>query len=126
MSAAITAQISNGRAEEKAALVALQNADCTTVGRELDLREAAADRSEQTFCESGRNVAHAMRVGLQISLGLVVNGPCGGLRVQIEGVVPGEAHLHSAFPALHCINAGADEIAIKKDIACGGEEADIG
>jgi hypothetical protein len=36
---------------EKFRLIALQYADCTTVGREFDLRQAAADGAEESFGE---------------------------------------------------------------------------
>jgi hypothetical protein len=36
---------------EKFRLIALQYADCTTVGRKFDFRQAAADGAEQSFGE---------------------------------------------------------------------------
>ena len=43
-------------------LVALQNADCTTVGGEFDLGESTANCAEQALGESGSDVPHAVRV----------------------------------------------------------------
>ena len=45
-------------------LVAFQYADCTTVGREFDFRETAANRAEQAFGEFGGDVLYAVGIGL--------------------------------------------------------------
>src|SRR5260370_18061772 len=105
-------------------LVALQNADCTTVGGEFDLGEAAADRAKEPFGEFRGDVANAMRIRFQIRLRLVVNGARGGLRLEVKGIIPREMHLDSALAAFHRINSGADEIAVEKNIAGHGEQAD--
>src|SRR5216684_6189801 len=105
-------------------LVALQNPDCTTVGGEFDLGEAAADRAKEPFGEFRGDVANAMRIRFQIRLRLVVNGSRGGLRLEVKGIIPREMHLDSAFAALHRINSGADEIAVEKNIAGHGEQVD--
>src|SRR5260370_2653707 len=105
-------------------LVALQNADCTTVGGEFDLGEAAADRAKEPFGEFRGDVANAMRIRFQIRLRLVVNGARGGLRLEAKGIIPREMHLDTAFAALHRINSGADEIAVIENITGHGKQAD--
>src|ERR1700749_2334193 len=71
-------------------LIALQDADCTTVRREFDFREAVADCAEQAFGEPRSHVLHAVRVGLKKRFGLIVDGAGRSLRVEIERVVAGE------------------------------------
>src|SRR5258708_836163 len=105
-------------------LVALQNADCTTVGGEFDLGEAAADRAKEPFGEFRGDVANAMRIRFQIRLRLVVNGARGGLRLEGKGIIPPAMHLHRALAAFHRINSGADEIAVIENITGHGKQAD--
>src|ERR1700748_2351880 len=96
-------------------LVALQDADCTTVGREFDFREAVADRAEQALGEPRGHVAHAMRVGLEKRFSLIVDRAGGRLRVEVEGVVAGEVDFDGALAAAHGVQARADEIAVEKN-----------
>jgi hypothetical protein len=106
------------------ALVALQNANCTTVGGEFDFCEAAAHGAEEALGKSGCNVPNAVRVRLQIRFRLIVDRTRGGLRVKIERIVSGEVDLDGALAALHGVDAGADEVPVKKDIAGHSEERD--
>ena len=48
------------------------------------------------------------------------------MRLQVKGIVAREADLDEALAALHGIEAGADEVAVKEDISRSGEEADVG
>ncbi len=48
------------------------------------------------------------------------------MRVEIEGIVAGEADFDEAFAALHGIDASADEIAIIENVAGSGHQADVG
>src|SRR5215813_2912514 len=65
-------------------LIALQYADCTTVRRQFDFRQAAADSAEQALGELRSHVLHAVRIGLEIGFGLIVDRARRGLRIQIE------------------------------------------
>src|ERR1700732_4996790 len=103
-------------------LVALQDADCTTVGGEFDFREAAAHRAEKTLGEFRSHMLDAVRVGLQVGLRLVVHRARGGLRLQIEGIISGKVDFDSALAASHGVDSGADEIAVEKNIAGSGEQ----
>ena len=69
---------------------------------------------------------HAVRIGLEESFGLIVDGAGGGLRVEIEGVVAGEVDFDGALAAAHGVEAGADEVAVEKNVARRGEEIDAG
>src|SRR5713101_1800976 len=71
-------------------LVALQNADCTTVGGEFDFGEALSDGAEEPLGELGREMLYAVRIGFQVGGRLVINGAGGRLRVEVEGIVSGE------------------------------------
>src|SRR5712664_1301651 len=77
-----------GTLDRLAPLVALQDADCTTVGGELHLGQAAADRAEQALGKFGGHAAHTMRIRPQIRVGLIVDRAGCGLRFEIEGIVP--------------------------------------
>ena len=111
----------------KRGLIALQNPNCTTVGGEFDLGEALADGAEQAVAEFGlRMMLAAVSVGLQEIRGLIVDGAAIGLRIQVEGVCAGEANFHEAAAAVHGVQAGADEVAVIKDVAGGGHEIDVG
>jgi hypothetical protein len=105
--------------------VALQYADCTTVGGELDFGESLADGAEEAFGELRGQVADAVRIGLEIGGGLVINGAESGLRVEVEGIVAREANLDEAFAALHGVEAGADKVTVEENIAGGGHQADV-
>src|SRR6202140_4185054 len=107
-------------------LVALQNADCTTVRGEFDFGEAAAHGTKEPLSEFGGHVADAMRIRLEISFGLIVNGAGSGLGFEVKGIVPGKVHFDGAFATFHRINAGADEIAVVKNIAGHGKQGDTG
>ncbi len=67
-----------------------------------------------------------MGIGLQVRGRLIVDGAHGGLRLQVKGIVAREANFDETLAALHGIEAGADEIAVKEDISRSGEEADVG
>src|ERR1700731_1732003 len=87
-------------------LIALQNADCTTVGGKFDLRETHAHRAEKALGKFRGHMFYAVGIRLQILRGLIIHRAGGGLRVQIEGIVAGEAHFHSTFSAAHAVEAG--------------------
>src|SRR5215831_1950032 len=104
------------------ALVALQDADGAAEGREFNLGQAAADRAKQPCCVARRDVADAVRIRLEKVFGAVVHVPGGGLRVQVERIGTCKANFHQATSALHAVNAGADEIAVEKNVSgCGGQ-----
>src|SRR3954454_16698570 len=94
------------RCVERRDLVALENADCTTVRREFDFRQATADGAKKTLGKSRRDMPDAVRIGLQIGFGLIVDRACGGLRLKVKGIAAGEMHLDGAAAALHCIDSG--------------------
>ena len=100
-------------------LIALQDANCTTVGREFDFCEALAEGAEEALGEFGSDVLDAVGIRSQESGGLIVHGAHGGLGFQIEGIVAGEADFDEAFAAFHGVEAGADEIAIEENISRG-------
>src|SRR6266853_1544396 len=68
-------------------LVALQNANCTTVGREFDFGEALSNGAEQALGKLRREVFDAVRIRLQVRGGAIVDGAHGGLRFQVKGIV---------------------------------------
>src|SRR6266849_6408994 len=94
-------------------LIALQNANCTTVGREFDFGEALTDGAEKALGELRCPVQSAVGIGLQIRGGLIIDGANGGLRFQVKGIGAGEANFDETFTALHGIEAGADKIPVK-------------
>src|SRR5882724_2051518 len=106
-------------------LIALQNANCTTVGGELDFREALTDGAEEAFGELGSEALDAVGVGFEERGGAVVHGAQGSLSVEVEGVGAGKANFDEALAALHSVQAGADEIAVEENVAGSGEDADI-
>src|SRR5258708_2644182 len=107
-------------------LVALQNANCTTVGGEFDFGEALPDGAEKAIGEFLCQVFDAVGIGCQVRGGLIVEGADGGLRLQVKGIVAREANFDETLAALHGIETGANEIAVKEDISRSGEEADVG
>src|SRR5690242_12555002 len=107
-------------------LIALQDTNCTTVGREFDFGEAGAHRAEDAFGEFRGKPPDAVRIGLEESGGLVVDGAHGGLGLQIKGIVTGETHFHDPLAAPHRVKAGADEVAVKEDIARCGADIHVG
>src|SRR5690242_4437897 len=108
------------RCKTARSLVALQDANCTTVRGELDLGEAAADSAEKALGEPGGTVFEAMGIGLEKGFGAIIHAAGGGLRVEIERIVAGEAHLDESPAALHGVEAGADKVAINQNISRGG------
>src|SRR6266849_9562718 len=67
-------------------LVALQNADCTTVRGEFDFGQAATHSSKKALGEFRGDMPDAMRIRLKIGFGLIVDRAGGGLRFQVERV----------------------------------------
>src|ERR1700674_3266113 len=106
-------------------LIALQNANCTTVGGELDFREALTDGAEKALSELGSEALDAVRVGFEERGGAVVHGAQGGLGVEVERVGAGEADFDEALAALHRVQTGADEIAVEENVAGSCEDTDI-
>src|SRR5712664_4263051 len=106
-------------------LVALQNANCTTVGGEFDFGEALSDGAEEALAELRRQVFDAVGIRLEVRGCLIVDRAHGGLRFEVKGIVTREANFDEALAALHGIEASADEIAVKENIPGSGEEADI-
>ena len=107
-------------------LIALQNANCTTVGGEFDFGEAHPDGAKESMSELRCRVPDAMRIGLEESRGLIVHCAEAGFRLEVEGIVAGEADFDSALAALHGVKAGAYEISIKKNISRRCEKAHVG
>src|SRR5215471_4629639 len=102
------------------ALVALQDADGAAEGGEFNLGQAAADRAKQPFCVARRRVADPVRIRLEKVFGAVVHVPGGGLRVQVERIGTCKADFHQATSTLHAVNAGADEVAVEKNVSGSG------
>src|SRR5579871_6385668 len=73
-------------------LIALQDANCTTEGGELDFGEAAANAAEEALHILGSDVACAVRIGFQESLRAIVHGPEIGLGVEVERIRAREAN----------------------------------
>src|ERR1700724_3549670 len=92
-------------------LIALQNADCTTVGGKFDLGETHAHRAEKALGKFRGHMFYAVGIGLQIFRGLIIHRAGGRLRGQIERIVTLEAYFHQTFPAAHAIHPGVYEIA---------------
>src|SRR5271163_958610 len=113
-----------GKREE--GLVAAEDADGTAVGGEFYFGEALADGAEEAAGVFAGDVAQAVGIGLEEIGGTVVDGTGGGLRVEVEGVTSGEADFHDTFAALHGVDAGADKIAVKKNVSGSGEQLDVG
>src|ERR1700721_434143 len=65
-------------------LIALQNADCTTVGGKFDLGETHAYGAKKALGKFRGHMFYAMGIGLQIRLGLIIDRAGRGLRGQIE------------------------------------------
>src|SRR6202521_4325930 len=107
-------------------LVALQNANCTTVRGEFDFREALSDGAEEPLGELRCQVFDAVGIRLQVCGCLIVDRAEGSLRLQIKGIVARKANFDEALAALHGIEAGADKIPIKENISRSGEETDVG
>src|ERR1700694_1160600 len=98
-------------------LVALQNANCTTVGGEFDLREALSDGAEEPLGELRCQVFDAVGIRLEVCGCLIVDRADGGLRLQVKGIVAREANFDEALAASHGIEAGADKIPIKENVS---------
>src|SRR5262249_7824615 len=107
-------------------LVALEDADRTTVGRELDFGQTASHGAEQALGEFRSHVLHTVRIGLEVCFGLIVDRTGSGLRVEIERIVAGKVHLHGAFATAHGVDAGADEVSVEQNIAGGRKQSDVG
>src|SRR6266849_3961912 len=107
-------------------LVALQNANCTTVGGEFDFGEALTDSAEEPVSKLRCRAPDAMRIRFEVCRSSIVDRTHGGLRLQVKGIVARKADLDEALAALHGIEAGAHEVAVKEDISRSGEEADVG
>src|SRR5258708_25992422 len=65
-------------------LVALQNANCTTVGGEFDFGQALSDRPEEALGKLLCPVHYAVRIRFQVRGRLVVDRPHRGLRLQVK------------------------------------------
>src|SRR5713226_6135311 len=107
-------------------LVALQNANCTTVGGEFDFGEALSDGAEEALGELRCQVFDAVGIRPQVRGRLIVDRADGGLRLEVKGIVAREANFDEALAALHGIETGADEIPVKENISRSGEETDVG
>src|ERR1700687_4601544 len=68
-------------------LVALQNANCTTVGGEFDFGEALSDGAEEALGELRSKVLDAVRIGLEVRRGPIVDRAQRSLRLEIERIV---------------------------------------
>src|SRR5882762_7802880 len=67
-------------------LVALQNANCTTVGGEFDFGEALSNRAKEALGELRGQVFDAVRIRLQVSGCAVVDRARGGLCLEVKGI----------------------------------------
>src|ERR1700687_5242684 len=97
-------------------LVALQNANCTTVGGEFDFREALSDGAEEPLGELRCQVFDAVGIWLQVCGCLIVERADRSLRLQVERIVAREADFVEALAAVLGMEAGADKIPIKENI----------
>src|SRR5271155_2507857 len=68
---------------------------------------------------------HAMSIWLQKRGGLIIHCAGRGLRLQVEGIVAGEAHFHESSTALHGVETGADEFPVEENVARRGHEIDV-
>jgi len=71
---------------EREQLVALHDADCTTVGREFDFREAHPDSAEEAVGPLRSDVFYAVGIGLQKGNRLIIDDAGGGLRLQVKRI----------------------------------------
>src|SRR5437660_8580841 len=69
-------------------LVALQNANCTTVGGEFDFREALSNGAEEPLGELRCQVFDAVGIRLQVCGCLIVDRAEGSLRLQVKESLP--------------------------------------
>src|SRR5215472_13885943 len=109
-----------------AKLVALQNANCTTVGGEFDFRQAGAESADNALGKFPSRAPLGMGIGFEKSGGLIVDCSGGGLGLEVKGIVAGEADFHQAFTALHGVEARGDKIAIKQNVAEVRGKTDVG
>src|SRR5713101_7850211 len=73
-------------------LVALQNANCTTVGGEFDFGQALSDGAEEPMSEPRcRAPEAAVRIRFEVCRSPIVDCAHGGLRLQVKGIVAREA-----------------------------------
>src|SRR5260370_9580157 len=98
-------------------LVALQNANCTTVGGEFDFGEALSDGAEEA-AQRRRQAFDAVGMGMRLKVGggLIVDRADGGLRLEVKGIITPAANFDEALAALRGVAPSADEIAVKENI----------
>src|SRR5260370_41842534 len=65
-------------------------------------------------------------IGPKLRGGLIADGAHVCFCLEVKGIVAREANFDEAPAALHGVEPGADEIAVKENISRSGEEADIG
>src|SRR5712691_3228439 len=107
-------------------LVALQNANCTTVGGEFDFGQALSDRAKEPMSKLRCRAPDAMRIRFEVGRSPIVDRAHSGLRLQIKGIVTREADLDEALATLHGIEAGADEVAVEENIPRSGKQTHVG
>src|SRR3974377_2105075 len=105
--------------------VALQNSDCTTIGGQFDLRETLADRSDEGAAEVAGGGVVAMRIGFEESGSLIFDRASAGFRLEVEGVVAGEADFDQAFAAVHLIKTGMNEVAVVENVSGRGHQINV-
>jgi len=105
-------------------LIALQNSDCTTVGREFDFRESLTNGADQAVARLGAGVLALVGIRLYEFGSLIVHVSEKRVGIQIKGVVAGEVHLYNPAAAIHGVKARPDEIAVIKNIAGRGHQVD--
>jgi hypothetical protein len=106
-------------------LIAPQDSNCTTEGRELDFSKAGADAAEETMRIFGCGVADTMRIRLKKCFRAIVHIAEIRLSIEIKRIGAGEAHLDHTLAALHCIKAGPEEVAIIEYVSGRGHDVDV-
>jgi len=98
-------------------LIAPQNADCTTEGRELHFGKSGADAAEKTVRVLGGSVTNAVCIRFEKGFGAIVHSAEICLGIEVERIRAGEADFDDALAALHRVDAGAEEISVIQDVA---------
>jgi len=105
-------------------LIAPQDANCTTEGRELDFGKARADAAEKAVRVLGGGVTNTVCIRFEKGFGAIVHSAEICLGVEVERIRAGEADFDDALAALHRIDAGAKEISVVQDVAGSRHDVD--
>src|SRR5215467_1971415 len=106
-------------------LIAPQDTNCTTEGRELNFGKPGADAAEQAVCIFRRGMTDTMRVRLKKCFGAVIHAAEIRLRVEVKRICARKTNFDHAFAALHRIKASPKKIAVIEDITGRGHDIDV-